>query len=403
MILKLNCIVSPMLVMLSALLGSHASAQLVVGQWHGDLYSIALVSEMPPQVAQIDARNTIQKIIPHVSKAGGGFPVKPKFLGTGIYSYWHNDALYTLVHGSSEREGKNPFHRSHTYAKWENDEWHFLGSYAVAQNVKLKAFPCDNNRLIVISSDIDLEDNHRADRTPFARMSFTPGEKELKLEASIGHGQDELHDHMSNPNCFNLAYSSSIAMTDKYAVVINYGTGLYWVFSLENAALVKAGNIFKKVTAEIIAKGGFVSAVLLAQPEKEGTVLIAAQEEDYFIINNSDPMSNEVYVKLAEQRPVDPDMTQEKYIKEIKERLTKQREKSPYFAWYRLYPEDGRVEKLEDPPKGGAKTRGSSDSWRPMPDGSVKMEVTERVIYENMQKSKSSRGFDEAPVKTRPR
>jgi len=400
MFLKHRCIVSPMLAWL-ALSGSRASAQSFVGQWHGDLYSVILTSEMPPQVAQIDARNTIRKIIPHVSKAGSGFPIKPKFLATGIYSYWRNDALYTLVHGSSEREGNGPFHRRHTYAKWEDDEWHFLGSYMAAQDVKLKAIPCDNDSLIVISSDIDLVDNKREDRSPFAKMSFGPGQSELRLGASIGHGQEELQNHMSNPNCFNLASSSSIVMTDKHAAVISYGTGLYWVFSLEDAALVKAGNIFKMVTPEMIAKGGFVSAILLAQPEKAGTVLIAAQEEEFLIINNSDPITNEVYVKLAEMRPNDPDMTQEKYIKELKERVREQRTKGPFIAWYRLHPEDGSVEKLEDPPRRGAKTRRNGHSWRPMPDGSVRMEVTERVIYENQQRSKSSRGSEVSATSSR--
>jgi len=351
-----------------AMSGSQASAQVLVGQWHGDLYSVTLISEMPPQVAQIDARNTIRKIIPHVSKAGSGFPIKTKFLVTGIYSYWHNDALYTLVHGSSEREGKGPFHRRHTYAKWEDEEWHFLGSYMAAQNVKLKAIPCDNDTLIVISSDIDLVDNKRENRSPFAKMSFGGSEKELKLGASIDHGQEELQNHMSNPNCFNLAYSSSIVMTDKYAAVISYGTGLYWVFSLEDAALVKADNIFKNVTPEMIAKGGFISAIISAQPEKEGTVLIAAQEEDYLIVNNSDPINNDVYVKLAETRPDDPDMTQAKYIKELKERVREQRTKSLFIAWYRLHPENGSVEKLEYPPRGGAKSTEYGDFWRPMPD-----------------------------------
>jgi len=402
MFLRCSCIFSLMLAWL-AMSGSRASAQSLVGQWHGDLYSVILTSEMPPQVAQIDARNNIRKIIPHVSKASSGFPIKSKFLGIGIYSYWHNDALYTLVHGSSEREGKGPFHRRHTYAKWEDDEWHFLGSYIAAQNVKLKAIPCDNDSFIVISSDIDLVDNKREDRSPFAKMSFAQGGSELMLGASIDHGQEELKSHMSNPNCFNLAYSSSIVMTDKYAAVISTGTGLYWVFSLEDAALVKAGGIFKMVTPEMIAKGGFISAILTAQPEKAGTVLIAAQEEEFIIINNSDPITNDVYVKLAEMRPYDPDMTQEKYIKDLKERVRDQRTKGSFIAWYRLHPEDGSMEKLEDPPRGGAKTRRNGHFWRPMPDGSVRMEVTERAIYENKQKIKSSRGVDEAPMKARRR
>ncbi|MDR2562057.1 MAG: hypothetical protein LBC63_09850, partial [Holophagales bacterium] len=128
---------------------------------------------------------------------------------------------------------------------------------------------------------------------------------------------------------------------------------------------------------------------------------IAAQEEEFIIINNSDPITNDVYVKLAEMRPDDPDMTQEKYIKELKERVREQRTKGPFIAWYRLHPEDGSVEKLDDPPRRGAKTRRNGHSWRPMPDGSVRMEVTERVIYENKQRSKSVRGSDDLPMNPR--
>jgi hypothetical protein len=237
-------------------------------------------------MALIDEKNAIHKVIPPVSKAGADFPIDPKFLSDGPYSYWHDGALYTLAHGVNVRAKDNSVYRPHTYAKWEDGEWHLLGSYKTGANEYLNAIPCDNDQVIVISSETDLVDNNRTDRSPFARFTLDPNGKELRRGTSIAHGQDELQKHMSNPDCFKLAYWSKVVITDGYATLINGNTGLYWVFSTEKATLVKAGNIFKKVTSEMIAKGGFSGVVMATHPEKDGTVLIPAQEEDFFVTNN---------------------------------------------------------------------------------------------------------------------
>jgi len=59
-------------------------------------------------------------------------------------------------------------------------------------------------------------------------------------------------------------------MTDDHAVPVNGSAGLYWVFSLEKASLVKAGGTFRNVTPEMAAKGGSGQAALRVNPERGG-------------------------------------------------------------------------------------------------------------------------------------
>jgi len=398
---KKRChIILPLLMLASAF----ASAQSMAGQWHGDLYSVLVITEMPPPIALIDEKNAIQKVIPPVSKAGDSFPVDARFLNKCFFAYWHNDALHQLAHGLNvrDKENKNLVYRPFTYAKWEDGEWNLLGTYKTGPNEQLNAIPCDVDRVILISSETDLVDNNRAERSPFARFSLDPNGKELRRGTSIAFGQDELNKYMSNQDVFGLPNASILAMTDKYAALINTNTGLYWVFSKEKASLVKAGNIFKKITPEMIAKGGFPSAIMSAQPEKDGTVLIAAQEEDFFIINNPDATAN-VYLEMIEIKNNNPYMTQEEYVRQLNERLKKQRENSPFIDWYRLHLENGKVEKLAEPPEGGTRQRtdGSlqstaNNSWRPMPDGSIKLGNLDRDLYESRKKDGHIADIDKA-------
>jgi hypothetical protein len=55
--------------------------------------------------------------------------------------------------------------------------------------------------------------------------------------------------------------------------------------------------------------------------------------------------------------------------------MDEERARNPLVVWYRIHPDNGRLEKLAAPPTGGATHRDSWDNehWRPMPDGSVKM------------------------------
>ena len=383
-----HCLFILSLIMYPMLLSNPLFAQAMPGQWVDDKYSVLLITDMPPPRVILDEKNTVLKTIPHVSNAGEDFPVVSSFLKNGIHSYWHNEALYTLVDGLQRDRDGSVFKRF-TYAKWQDGEWHFLGAYKAESDESLRAIPCDDDRVIVISRNADLADNNRPDRSPFVRMSIDLEKNELRLRDSINHGHDDLQKYMSSPDCFSLASSSTIVMTDGYATLINYRTGLYWVFSLEKASLVKAGNIFNKVTPEMIAKGGFQEAVLLANPEKAGTVLIATQEEAFFT-TDSDNTGN-VYLEMAEMRLSNPQMTQEEYIRLLNERIKRLRENSPYIDWYRLYPENGRVEKLPEPPEGGTHLRGENDEnrhWRPMPDGSIKLESLDRTLFEARQKEK---------------
>jgi hypothetical protein len=158
-------------------------------------------------------------------------------------------------------------------------------------------------------------------------------------------------------------------MTDEHATVINYDTGLYWIFSLEKASLLYSGMIFKELKPEQIISGGFPEAILCSHPEKGGTVLISAQEVSAFTTEtgNEEKETNEMMNIPGTTWDDVKDVSQAR-----REELA---HRNPLLVWYRIYPNTGRVEKLADPPLGGEYLRdgGKNDYWRPMLDGSVKM------------------------------
>jgi hypothetical protein len=169
-------------------------------------------------------------------------------------------------------------------------------------------------------------------------------------------------------------------MTDKFATLVSTRTGLYWVFSKEKASLVKGGNIFNKITPEHIASGGFEHAVLCVNPEKDGTVLISAQDED-FLTGTVDLTKKILELQRA-------GILKFNSLAKANEWMAQQHQaednNSPFIVWYRIYPETGKVERLSLPPEGGTLHREGSKNniWRPMPDGSVKMgEKAVNAIY----------------------
>jgi hypothetical protein len=299
--------------------GTSVFAQYEPGQWVGDLYSIIKSNRSSDganfDYVLIDEDDKIRKIIPNLAKSKDPGLPPPRFRALAFYAYWRNDALYCYADGVRVKNADSGFPiKPHTFAKWQDGKWHYLGHHKVSAMEKLiHAIPCDNDKFIVITLGADRKQNSR-ERTPFTRLSLpkslsqdetgggTEGENavaeeeaffspasELKLESSIDHGIEELRPHMGRTDIFELAWYSKVIMTDHHATLINRNTGLYWVFSLEKASLVKAGNIFKGVTTEMILNGGFPEAVLRANPEKDGTILIAAQEELFFTKETSNP------------------------------------------------------------------------------------------------------------------
>jgi hypothetical protein len=353
--------------------GTVAFAQYQPGQWLGDFYSVNQ-DLLNTTKFLIDENNVIQKTIPHLAK-DVDFPVPHKYKDRVQLSYWHKDALYTCAEGSGSHETDekgNILFKRHIFAKREDDKWHFLGEYRSNPGELLIAIPCDNGRFIIVSNTKDQINDNRLDRTPFSVMSVVAGKNEIRVERSIDHGQDELRKYMSTPEVFKLSWVPSIVMTDTHGVIVNKQTGLYWVFSLKNASLVKAGNIFTKETAKMVTEGGFTnSPILCANPEKKGTVLIAAQEERFFTTEARNFWQE--YNKLQNTEPYrrmsNEDVHEKLYDPMRKEFI----DRSPFIVWYRLYPETGEVEKLKEPPPGGSNFRdeGMNDIWRPMPDGSV--------------------------------
>jgi len=367
--------------------GISAFAQWDPGQWVGDLYLIHRRTEFPMSNALIDENNSIHLTIPSIAKATD-LPVPQNRHAMMVWSLWHDNSLYTAAFGNAKTNEKNEdgteFKRW-AFAKWEDGNWHYLGEYKSYEPGNLLiAIPCNNARFIVISSKKDITGNNNdSTSSPYCRMSIISGKKEIRLDASIDHGMGELRKHMSNPICFGLAADSRIVMTDRHATLINYETGLYWIFSLEKASLTRTGNIFKKITTEMIVNGGFSNAILCANPEKDGTVLISAQEEAAFMTETGDALKelNEIFEK-------NPDLSMEDAKKLLLLRQKELADKNPLMVWYRIYPESGKVEKLGLPPIGGAFVREGTknDVWRPMPNGSVQMGALEPLLKENKLK-----------------
>jgi len=353
--------------------GAPASAQIFgPGQWARDMYLVERAHEFPFPKALIDEENRIRLAIPSVAKAIG-FPVPQSRLGLSMRSLWHKDALYTVAYGGKDtyedNEDGSKFKHC-TFAKWQDDGWQFLGDYKTDTEIDLIAIPCDRERFIVISANGDLAGNNALTTSPFHRMSIPSGKKELRLDDLMDHGMDEIRNHMSGPNCFNMAFNGQIAMTDDYATIVDSKTGLYWIFSLEKASLKHTGKIFKNVTPDMIAKGGFPNAILRVHPEKNGTILISAQEEAAFLTETGD-----VTKEIQEQLEKNPDLSPEDIYKLIRSRSDELASRNPLLVWYRIDPENGKAEKLGVPPVGAAFVRDGTknDYWRPMPDGSVRM------------------------------
>jgi len=353
--------------------GPLAFAQQEPGQWVGDLYMASVDSEeWIKSWAFIDEKDGVQRVADNPQKSAELLGLCQSCWGSSD-SHWHGDALYALAGGGEAKEDGKVFKRF-GFVKWQDGEWGLLGICKTARNELLHAVPCDGGRFIVISYHTDLFDDKRQDRSPFCRMSIQEGREELRLDASIDHGQDGLRKYMSGPDCFKLACNSRIIMTDGYATIVN-DTGLYWVFSTETAALVKAGGIFKNVMPEMVAKGRFFRPVLCANPEKSGTVLVSAQNEDLLLAEKEDAFDvfkeAEAMRKIHPEARIDPDEVDERFYR----KLEAIKVRSPLIVWYRIYPDTGRVERLTEPPEGGATLREGWDNewWRPMPDGSVRM------------------------------
>jgi hypothetical protein len=335
------------------------------GQWVGEQFLVSLGSDfLSPTKAFLDENNDVQKTIPKLSSVTG-FPVPSKYLAMIHSTFWLDDALYSCASGAVPEKNEDGTEVDRiTFAKWKDEAWHFIGSLSIKHDY-VTAIPCENNRFIVISRNNDLTGNTGRDRSPFCRISLRPSSQEFKIDGAIDHKIDE---SMFAPEWFQLASSSQIALTDKYAVAINDKTGIYWVFSLEKASMTRSGRIFGKVTSEMISKGGFISAIFQAHPEKDGNILISAQDDALFTTD-----ANPDYVKdINEMIQANPYMTMDEIQKILNVRVQEKRDRSPFVVWYRIYPESGKVQKLSNPPEGGALYAKGVQIWRPMPDGSVK-------------------------------
>jgi len=348
----------------------HAFAQIESGQWVGDSYMVWMNSDSGvPRWAFVDEADIVHRVIPNVVDSAG-FPDLCHSCGGASWSYWHGDSLYTLADAKVANED-GTISRRHTLARWREGKWHFLASLMTGRRNLLNFVPCDDGHFIMVSNGADLYDDNRQGRSPFCRVSLQEGRDALKVDFSIDHGQEDLRKHMSATNCFELAWYSKIIITEGRATLVNRYTGLYWVFSTETASLVKASSIFRNVTPEMIAKGGFSQAVLCANPEKSGTVLVSAQDEDLFIAAKQD-----TYSEVKALYAMHPDGGRDAEIEAlVRRKLEEARERSPRIVWYRIHSDTGRVERLKEPPEGGASVREGwkNDIWRPMPDGSVKM------------------------------
>jgi hypothetical protein len=394
--------------LLACTLSASAQINSSPGQWVGD--SFLVFDTRGGAAYMLDGNNTIKERIPYVTETTDS-PILSALRSRRPIG-WHNDGLYGVA-GADEKAVDGSLFRRFTFEKWQNKgpgegwEWDVVGSYKSTDGNLFKFIPCDNDLFIAVSAMTDINGNTGQDITPFARMSLNPANKEIRVISSIGHGQDELREHMSNPEYFRLAYFAWTIITDSHAILLNYSNGLYWVFSLENASLVKTGNIFKIMTPELMVKGGGYGgiAVLSAHPEKDGTVLISAREEAALSAEIDSQKEMLEFEKLHKWGQPDQTITNSEF-RDFQDRLkNKVVGQNRWIEWYRLYPESGKAEKIMNP-EGAAIDRegGKNDPWRPMPDGSVKMgtltpEEPKKAAPETKQEDKAPEKLDVAASK----
>jgi len=375
-------------------LGAPGSAQNEPGQWTGNLYAVEARHTrhgLDKVCALIDDDDNLVETIPNVHHVAD-FPVPLWYRNNPMCSYWHGGALYALVYGVKDKDADGNASQLWTMAKWEDNQWRHLGGLRTSEGAALTTIPCDYGRFIVVSSDKSAIGAGAPDPTPFHVISLPEAGKSLRLDRAIDHGHDELRGYMTDQGCFRLAFLSRTAVTDSHAVMVSPNTGLYWVFSLEKASLVKAGSIFKKVTPKMVAKGGFPDAVLCVNPEKGGTVLVAAQDESFFLTEKGDALA-----ELNETLDKNPHISFEAAAEIYRERYIEIAARNPFIVWYRIHPESGRAERLCDPPEGGTFFRDGwkNDTFRPMADGSVRMGWSSRSLDEKVAKRQHNVGEKE--------
>jgi hypothetical protein len=345
-----------------------AYAQTEPGQWVKDLYLVqGPGTSLALPYVFIDEANVIRETIPSIAYAVD-FPVPVEQRLYAQHGFWYNDAFYMTAHGRPETKGDDDdgeeFKRW-TLAKWQDDEWHFVGEYKTDKNEFIIFIPCANDRFIVISRNSDLSGNKGATRTPFIRMSLPSGKNEFKIDFPIAHGMDDLD--MSNPNLFQLALTSRIIITDNFATLINKATGLYWIFSLETASILRTGKVFKDATAKWISNGGNSRAIYCVNPQKDGLILLVAHPDEALDqIGDVTQEMNEIFKQQSMT------LTQMQEIRNS--RLKALDNQYPFLVWHQINPGSGRAKKVI-PPMGAliVKDDKIGNLWRPMPDGTVKM------------------------------
>jgi hypothetical protein len=410
-------------------------AQVTPGQWVGDYYFVGKTL--------VDSEYNIHLKVPDFpesddfpkSTTSFYFPLHSSGYWHNSGGYWHNGACYALGNKELLNQGDD-FRRTREFiAKWQDGEWLFLGEVKADRDFFLAtAIPCDNDRFIAIAVG-DMMPSDGSSVSPFYKMTIKQGSGEITIGAPIPHGMDELEKLMPPQAIFGFALTSSIVMTERHATLVNRYTGLYWVFSLEKATLVKAGTISKKLTPEVIADGIF-PPILCVNPEKNGTVLISARDESS--ITSAKEVINSTLGMLLEQGMISKGLYDEAISKNLTEdieiagkiakALEEWQEKNSFFeaemaqvgatlnkkfaediiykhpgiTWYRIYPETGTIEKCV-PPIGGASVMdvnnpldaAESALWHPRPDGSVKMgaiEVKDKIEVKEIKDEKDEDG-----------
>lgn len=335
------------------------------GQWVKEHF---LIQEgFPSHALLLDAGNQVMLKIPSLKEAPN-FPLPPEQRAMNTAVLWFEGAYFACAFGKQEFDTEGKAFDRFTLAKDDGQGWRRFAELKTARDVGLLKFiPCTQGRFIGISSKEDLSGAKAAERSPFYRLRKATEGLELERDGVIAPGLEGLKRHLE---WFTLPAVSPIVMLGHHAVVLNRLTGLYWIFSLEKADLVHSGRLFPKVTDEMISKGGFADAVYSLHPEKDGTLLVAAQSEEHFTQEKSDP-SREVAALLK----ANPSLTAKDATRIFSQKQQDAAQRSPFICWYRIDPEKGTVKRLVSAPPGAQELRegGKPVAWRPLPDGSVRM------------------------------
>jgi hypothetical protein len=343
-----------LLVLAVAVLGSPLSSQTTdlyrfeTGQWTKDGFFLSgFMKESLRLSAKGSARLVPESILPKEQrvKRPANAPPPPKHFGGKVMVA--NDRMFFTALERAETP---------VAVLWERGpEGGWNATVRLAHRKRSPYFPpvigpLANGKYLVLNPNPpeDKPDGTEA-LSPFA--VYRSNEKgELGLSSYIDPGIEKCQGNIHLRRDFT--YLSSATIVDDCFIICGWKYGLFWVFSLEDGRIKRFFRLYNVIKDEDIAKNRSHQVILNYQPLKDGTLLVAARQEDGV---------KELAAALAEADAQGESLmqgfTNPQQVTEALRFLNRERDlifrQFPFVAWYEIDPETGSKRKLELPPAGG--------------------------------------------------